>query len=182
MKMFGKWQKVNLPPTPDKPAFQSDSGPSPDNESGDKTRIGAGRRILVVDDNPVVLKAFELKLKSFGFEVITTTEASKAVGMVRQNQPHLIVLDINFPPDVGSTGIQWDGFNIMQWLRRVIDMSPTPIFIITGSEMPGVREKALAQGASAFFLKPINYDEFLAEVDRAIGPPGAESTASAPTA
>ncbi len=98
--------------------------------------IGRGRKILVVDDNLVVLKAFELKLKACGFEVLTASEGAAAVSTARQLKPDLIVLDINFPPDVGSSGLQWDGFNIMQLaapLPRKCPMCPS------SSSLPATR-------------------------------------------
>ena len=78
------------------------------------------QKILVVDDNLVVVKTAELKLKQAGFEVLTAREGGDAVSKVRMERPDLIVLDIGFPPDVGNGGgVAWDGLIIMQWLRRL---------------------------------------------------------------
>jgi CheY-like chemotaxis protein len=119
-------------------------------------------KILVVDDNPVVLKAFEMKLKSLGFSVLTAMEGSQAVNHVTEEHPDLIVLDINFQPPAGSGGLQWDGFSIMQWLQRFDEAARTPVIIITGADPEKFRERALAAGAVAFFSKPIDFGEFLA--------------------
>jgi len=131
--------------------------------------IGRDRTILVVDDNVVVLKAFELKLKALGFRVLTAADGSDAVTLVHQEKPDLIVLDINFPPDAYSYGLQWDGFTIMQWLQRFQEAAVIPIIIITGEDPEKFKEKALAAGAFAFFQKPINQEEFLLAVRRALG-------------
>ena len=120
-----------------------------------------------MDDNAVVVKTFELKLKSCGFEVTTTSsEGSAVLNTARQVQPDLIVLDINFPPDVGSSGLQWTGFNIMQWLGRFREVAFIPVIIITSGDPEKYKARSLAAGAADFFQKPIDFDEFLAAIDR----------------
>src|SRR5690242_5558332 len=67
------------------------------------------KRILVVDDNKVILKAMAMKLKSSGYEVLMAEDGSEAVSTARQQKPDLILLDINFPPDVAhGGGVAWD--------------------------------------------------------------------------
>jgi CheY-like chemotaxis protein len=164
MKMFGKWRKETAEPTKEQLAFDNPAPPMPNAPA-----IGQDRKILVVDDNPVVLKAFELKLKALGFNVITATEGAGAVSLARAEQPNLMVLDINFPPDVGSSGLQWDGFNIMQWMHRFKEAADIPVIIITGGDPEKFKARALAAGAVAFFQKPINNEEFLLTVRRILG-------------
>jgi CheY-like chemotaxis protein len=169
MKWFGKWRKEVSETVPvAAPGDESFTGGEV-TAADTHTPIGQNRKILVVDDNPVVLKAFELKLKTLGFQVITATEGSEAVSSARHERPDLIVLDINFPPDVGSSGLQWDGFNIMQWMQRFQEVSKIPVIIITGSEPEKYRDRALAAGASAFFQKPIQNQEFLMTIRRVLG-------------
>jgi DNA-binding response OmpR family regulator len=178
MKLFGKWRKetephVELPPfgseNPANAAFGKPSAPTVPQTPADPTPIGTNRTILVVDDNNVVLKAFELKLKALGFKVLTATDGSGAVSTARQDRPDLIVLDINFPPEVSSTGLQWDGFNIMEWMRRFREVAEIPVIIITSGDPVKYKTRALAAGASAFFQKPINHEEFLIAVRRILG-------------
>lgn len=176
MKLFGKWRKEELPK--DQEAFVSTPvNPDTIKLGGVKTTIGKGRRILVVDDNAVVVKTFEMKLKSYGFEVVTASEGSAAVSLARQSKPELIILDINFPPDVGSSGLQWDGFNIMQWLGRFQEVASIPIIIITSGEPEKFRPKAIAAGAADFFQKPIKFEEFLTAIDRIMTPKPASAGA-----
>ena len=113
-----------------------------------------------------------------GFQVLTADEGAVAVSCARQEMPDLIVLDINFPPDVGSSGLQWDGFNIMQWLQRFQEVCDIPIIVITGGDPSKFRDRALASGATAFFTKPINNEEFLIAVRRALGQRDAEKAAA----
>jgi two-component system, cell cycle response regulator DivK len=169
MKLFGSsWQKPP-PPMEVTKTFASDENPA--TSAAPQDSIGKGRRILIVDDNSVVLKAFELKLKASGFQVLTAMEGAEAVSVARQSKPDVIVLDINFPPDVGSSGLQWDGFNIMQWLRRFEEVGKIPVIIVSSNEAVKFQQKALDAGAVAYFQKPVNYEEFMTAVRRVLGQP-----------
>ena len=162
MKLFSKWRSKPAPSEGEMPFSPETAGTA--SENGANASIGQNRKVLVVDDNPVVLKAFELKLKASGFTVLTADEGAAAVSMARQQLPDLIVLDITYPPDVGNSGLQWDGFNIMQWLRRFKEAADIPIVIITGGDPMQYKERSLRGGAAAFFQKPVDYREFLAAV------------------
>jgi CheY-like chemotaxis protein len=125
------------------------------------------KKILIVDDNEVILKTLSLKIKAADYEVITAAEGSRAVSAVRLQKPDLILLDINFPTDVSS--VPWDAFRIIQWLKRMEEAKDTPIVIITGSEAAKYKDRALAEGAVAFFQKPIDIDELLTTIAKLIG-------------
>ncbi len=170
MKLFGKWRKGSASATKQEAhtnAFAEEkTAPSTHGEH----LIGKDRKILVVDDNEVVLKAFELKFKALGFQVFTAADGAAAVSAARHEIPDVIVLDINFPPDVGSSGLQWDGFNIMQWLQRFKDVADIPVIVITSGDAEKLKNRALAGGATAFFQKPINHEELLVSIRRSLRP------------
>ena len=128
----------------------------------------SAKKILVVDDNAVVVKAIQMQLIKAGFEVLVAADGSEAITAVRKQKPDLIVLDISFPADVGSTGMAWDGFLIMQWLRRLEEAKNTPIIIITGEDPAKYRPQALKLGATAFFSKPVDSEELVDVVNRTL--------------
>jgi CheY-like chemotaxis protein len=133
-------------------------------------------KILVADDNVVVLKTVAIKLKSVGYEVRTAMDGSTAISCVRRERPDLIILDIDFQPDVARAGaIAWDGFLILDWLRRIDEVRETPIIFITSMESPKFRERAMSSGAIAFFQKPIDQDEMLSVIRQTIGDPPEQS-------
>jgi CheY-like chemotaxis protein len=175
MKLFGKWRKETSAPVAEGAAFEASSGKPAANQN---SSFGQDRKVLVVDDNPVVLKAFELKLKSLGFQVHSCSDGASAVSAARNEQPDIMILDINFPPDVGSSGLQWNGFTIMQWMHRFKEAANIPVIIITSDDAAKVKDKALAAGAVAFFQKPINQEEFLVTIQRHLSQAAAKSTAA----
>jgi len=152
-------------PATEKPAFLPENEPAP--EGIPKAPLGGTPRgILVVDDNPVVLKAFEMKLKAEGFAVSTTTNASNVARMAATAKAEVIILDINFPAE---GHMEWSGFTVIQWLKRFPELADIPVIMITGSDSAQHRKEALAAGAVAFFQKPVEYSELLAAILQALG-------------
>jgi CheY-like chemotaxis protein len=130
--------------------------------------VSAGpKKVLVVDDNEVILKTISLKLQGAGFKIITALDGSEAVAAARKEMPDLILLDINFPPEVD--GVPWDGFRIMDWFHRLDPSKKIPIIIITGLEDLKSKERATSSGAVAFFHKPINHDDLLKVISATLG-------------
>jgi two-component system cell cycle response regulator DivK len=117
------------------------------------------KKILVIDDNEIILKTTSMKLQSAGYQVFTALDGSEGVAAVRREKPDLVLLDITFPPDV--SGVSWDGFRIMDWLHRVDETNKIPIIIISGVVEEKNKQRAAASGAVAFFPKPVNFDEMI---------------------
>jgi len=117
------------------------------------------KKILVIDDNEIILKTTSMKLQSAGYQVFTALDGSEGVAAVRREKPDLVLLDITFPPDVG--GMSWDGFRIMDWLHRVDETQKIPIIIISGVVEEKNKQRATGAGAVAFFPKPVNFDEMI---------------------
>jgi len=128
------------------------------------------RKILVVDDDAIILRTLAFKLKSHGYDVCTALDGAAAVSTVRKEKPDLILLDISFPPDVGhGGGVAWDGFLIMDWLRRIEEARNTPIIIITGGDPVQLEKRSLDAGAVAFFRKPIDHEGLIDVIRRSLG-------------
>ena len=125
----------------------------------DKPAPASQKKILVVDDNEIILKTTSMKLQSAGYEVFTALDGSEGVAAVRRVKPDLVLLDITFPPDV--SGMSWDGFRIMDWLHRVDETKQIPIIIISGVVEEKNKQRATGAGAVAFFPKPVNFDEMI---------------------
>ena len=165
LKLAVEAKKDALPRTEKEPFLPEDVPPSANSEP--RPPVGQNRKILVVDDNLVVLKSFELKLRASGFSVTTTSDAAEVASAAESAGSELIILDINFPPAV--VGQDWNGFAIMQWLRRFPELARIPVILISGEESEKNKEKSLAEGAIAFFQKPVHYPALLSTMLRALG-------------
>ena len=130
----------------------------------------SSKRILVVDDDAVTLRYFSHSFTNRGYQVLSAVDGSEAVSIARLERPDLILLDVSFPPDVAhGGGVAWDGFLIIDWLRRMEEAKDIPIIVMTGSPAPEFEERALAKGAVAFFRKPMDEGELFAAIRKALG-------------
>jgi two-component system, sensor histidine kinase len=120
-------------------------------------------RILIVDDNPIILNVLSSALKSRGYDVVTAVDGPEAFAVVGQERLDLILLDINFPPDIFLTGNTWDAFLIMSWLRRMggPHAKDVPVIVMSGAEPEEIRDRCLAAGAVEYFQKPVKIPELL---------------------
>jgi two-component system, OmpR family, KDP operon response regulator KdpE len=131
---------------------------------------GKRRKILVVDDNAVIVKTLTLKLTVKGYDVCTALDGAAAIRTVRQEKPDLILLDLGFPPDVAhGGGVAWDGFLIMDWVHRNADSKNTPIIVISRGEPTQYEKRSLDAGAVAFFHKPIDHEGLINVIRRTLG-------------
>jgi CheY-like chemotaxis protein len=119
------------------------------------------QKILVVDDDPVVLKALFLALRSRGYEMFAAFDGPEAFSIARREKLDLILLDIFFPPDAAQSGNTWDAFLIIDWLRRTGVGHGIPIIVISGAEPEEFRERCVAAGAAGYFQKPVNLADLL---------------------
>lgn len=110
------------------------------------------RRVLVVDDQPRVLKFIQIDLKLRGFEVLTTTSGGEALELVQSAKPDVMLLDIIMPG--------MDGFELLKKLRV---FSSIPVIAVSASS--GNSEKALHAGANDFVAKPFRVEELVQKIE-----------------
>jgi CheY-like chemotaxis protein len=126
-----------------------------------------GKKILVVDDDPVFMETTSRKLRSGGYAVVAAVDCSEAIGKVRDEQPDLILLDLSFPPNVAAGGaVAWDGFVIMSWLRQFQNTGSIPIIMVSAQSTPGLAARAEKAGALALFHKPVDHEHLLEAISR----------------
>ena len=129
----------------------------------------AAKKILLVDDDPVILGALSLKLKAQGYRVVTASDGSQAINAARKERPDVMLLDVCFPPDVAhGGGVPWNGFLIMDWLRRLDETRKLPVIVMTAADKAEYKKRATEVGATAFFRKPIDNQELLTAIDTAL--------------
>ena len=136
----------------------------------EKSGMPAARKILVVDDDRVIVKTLSMFLGNNGFQVFTAADGAGVASIVSAEKPDLILLDLLFPPDAMNVGgALQDGFFIIEWLRRMGKAEKIPIIIISADHSPKDRQRALDAGAVAFFPKPIDRPALLAAIRTTLG-------------
>ncbi len=112
------------------------------------------KKILVVEDDPAHLLALEDNLKFAGYEVSTARSGREALQLLRQEEFHLIVLDIMLP--------YVSGFEVCKRLRE--SGNETPIIMLTARTQEQDRIQGLDLGADDYITKPFSINELLARV------------------
>jgi CheY-like chemotaxis protein len=126
------------------------------------------KKILIIDDDPVILLALSNALKSGGYQVVTAEDGGEAISRVREEQPDMLLVDVCLPPDMTGCGAMgWDGFQIARWIRNLNHKAPA--IMMSSTEKPEYRQKATDAGARGFFTKPINKHLLLAAVASVLG-------------
>jgi pilus assembly protein CpaE len=113
-------------------------------------------RVLIVDDDPGILKLVQRALRPKGYEVFTATTGTEGLNQVQAEVPDIIVLD-KMMPDI-------DGFEIARRLRREPAFAHIPIVILTGASELGDKLDAFNAGADDFLTKPFEVDELAARL------------------
>ena len=122
-------------------------------------------RILLVDDDPDLLRALRLRLRANNYEVTTASDGYAAIAAAQKERPALIILDLGLP--VG------DGFVVLNRLQNSDALSGVPVIVLSARDPQNNEEKALKAGAAAFFQKPADNDELLNVIRVSIGPAAA---------
>src|ERR1700674_4415078 len=136
----------------------------PYEERGRYTDVSTGaRRILVVDDDPMVATTVQRVLRPEGYEVEVALGGAAALEQARAHRPDLVVLDLMMP------GI--DGLEVCRQLRADTNL---PILMLTARGGTADRVRGLDTGADDYLVKPFAYAELLARVRallRRVAPP-----------
>jgi DNA-binding response OmpR family regulator len=103
---------------------------------------------LVVEDEPVHLKILTAGLAAAGFDVVVARDGVQAVGMVRKEQPALVLLDIGLPGG--------DGYVVLQRLRALSQSTMLPVIAVSARAAETERPKMLRMGADDYFQKPVS--------------------------
>jgi two-component system KDP operon response regulator KdpE len=114
-------------------------------------------RILVVDDEPQLLRALATNLKARGYEVDQAATGEAALMLAASHHPDLVVLDLGLP------GI--DGLEVINGLRG---WSSVPIVVLSVREREADKVAALDAGADDYVTKPFGMDELLARLRAAL--------------
>lgn len=107
-------------------------------------------RILVVDDDEIIVELLSMVLERAGYEVLTASDGAQAIAILQGAQPDqavdILMVDLMMPV--------MDGLRFMRWLRAE-QKSALPVLALTGMSKPSEVQAALQAGADAVLNKPI---------------------------
>ena len=124
-------------------------------------------RILVVEDNPANMTLAIFLLEAAGHSVIAATTAEAGLTLARDEQPNLILMDIQLPG--------MDGLEATMLLKQDAATRAIPVIALTALAMKGDEERIRAAGCDGYIAKPLAYKEFMAIVSAHLSAPGAQA-------
>ena len=121
----------------------------------------AGRKILIVDDEPYILKIVSFKLRLSGMIPFEATSGEEALRILREEQPALLLLDVSL-----TSGLS--GFDLCRILKENPATSRLPIVMLTARTLPAERDLGLRLGARSYVTKPFSTKVLLHEIESAL--------------
>jgi two-component system, OmpR family, KDP operon response regulator KdpE len=119
------------------------------------------KKILIVEDDPDVLKAMHVRLQANHYDTFMAADAISSVVEARKYHPDLILLDLGLPGESGFVALE--RFQANPYLASI------PIIIISGRTGPDNRVRAMKAGAKAFLEKPVDSHDLIAVIRKALG-------------
>lgn len=127
----------------------------------------APKKILVVDDDRVIQKAAVQVLQKSGYEVLVAEDGPEAATVARHEKPDLILLDLSFPLDPMSGPLS-NGFEVVQWLRKMPESQHIPIVIISNTPAAEYKDRFYEGEIVGFYQKPLGKKEILSAIEKAL--------------
>ena len=120
---------------------------------------GKNKKVLVVDDDPVVIRLVKEILKNLGFTVETAKDGIDAMVLVKKEKPDLIVLDIMMP--------ELNGYDVLRTLKFTDELKDIPVLLLTAREQE--LDKRIGEMMGIDYLqKPVNREAFIQKIEKII--------------
>ena len=125
-------------------------------------------RVLLVDDDPAILRTLAIGLRAHGYEPKTATDGRTAVDLGRTDQPDLVILDLGLPDIPG-----------VEVLRQLRSWSHVPVIVLSARDGSEDKVEALDVGADDYVTKPFGMAELMARVRAAVRRSGTDQAPEA---
>jgi CheY-like chemotaxis protein len=119
-------------------------------------------RILIIEDNPTNMELMSYLLTAFGHEPLMAFDGENGVRLAREASPDLILCDVHLP--------KIDGYGVVGMLKRDPQLRKIPVLAVTALAMVGDRERLLEAGFDGYIGKPIEPEQFVAQLEPFLPP------------
>ena len=117
------------------------------------------KKILVVDDEPDILRVTSIRLKKLGYNVLTAVDGKQGLDTMRREKPDLVLLDLVMP--------SMDGAEVCEQLKNDKVLKHVPIILFTAGGSPAMTDEKVKQfGADDYIVKPFDPEEFRGKVEK----------------
>jgi two-component system alkaline phosphatase synthesis response regulator PhoP/two-component system response regulator VicR len=123
--------------------------------------MSSAARILVVEDDPNILRQIEFNLESHGYGVSTAMTGAEALRQMMLEKPDLLITDVMMP--------EMDGYELVASLRADANLSEVPVIMLTARTEETDMVQGYTSGTDLYLTKPFNPTELIAFVQRILG-------------
>ncbi len=103
------------------------------------------KKIIVVEDDPFLSKAFSLKLSNAGFDIVLVKDGQEALGVIAKEEPDMVLLDVMLPHK--------SGFDILTDLKKDEKLSKIPVIMLSTLGQEDEMKRGLSLGADEYLVK-----------------------------
>ncbi|MCK4947885.1 MAG: response regulator [Candidatus Aureabacteria bacterium] len=114
------------------------------------------KKILVIDDEPQIVKALKIRLESSGYEVVHAYDGKEGLKKLEEEHPDLIILDVMMP--------NMDGYTFAREVKFNPDTEHIPIIILTVKEK--MKDLFELEGINDYILKPFEHQDLLNRIEK----------------
>jgi two-component system KDP operon response regulator KdpE len=117
-------------------------------------------KILIIEDDPDLRRGLNIRLRASNYDTAFAADAVMALSIAKKEAPDLILLDLGLPGG--------DGFVVLDRMKNIASLACTPVIVVSARDPKANEKRALAAGAEAFFQKPVDNDELMKAIQRAL--------------
>ena len=118
------------------------------------------RRIVIADDDPLIISLVSLRLEMANYEVLAATNGKDALALIRKSRPLAAILDIDMP---GKSGI-----DVLDAIKADPVTDKLPVLMLTGERDTDMVMRAMGAGAGDYMVKPFQPDRLLERMNRLV--------------
>ena len=119
-----------------------------------------GNKILIIEDDHDIRRGLNVRLRASDYETAFASDAVMALSIAKKEAPDLILLDLGLPGG--------DGFLVLERMKNIASLACTPVIVVSARDPKTNEKRALDAGAEAFFQKPVDNNDLLVAIQRAL--------------
>lgn len=119
------------------------------------------KKILIIDDEPEIVKIISLRLKANGYEIISGSTGEEALRLTRAHSPDLVILDVMMPAP--------NGYKVCRMIKDNPDTKDIPVILLTAKTSESDKFWGHEAGADEYLMKPYNAEELLLSIKKLTG-------------
>jgi DNA-binding response OmpR family regulator len=117
-------------------------------------------KILIIEDDEDMLRGLNVRLRASEYETASAPDAVMAMTIAKKVEPDLVLLDLGLPGG--------DGFVVLERMKNIPSLAGTPVIVVSARDPKANEKRALDAGADAFFQKPVDNEELMKAIQRAL--------------